>query len=59
MEDIERNLIIIALDNLINTYSIALEDKETTEEDKEFFQTAISIAYNIINKYNKPQWDQL
>ena len=50
-EDIKRNLIIIALDNLINTYSIALENKEIAQEDKNYLETCISIAYKI--KHNR------
>lgn len=62
-EDIKRNLTIIALDNLINTYSIALENKEITQEDRDYLETCISIAYEIIkdinSQNNKPKWNQL
>ena len=62
-EDIKRNLIIIALDNLINTYFIALDNKEITQEDKNYLETCISIAYEIIKEINsqknKPKWNQL
>lgn len=62
-EDIKRNLTIIALDNLINTYSIALENKEITQEDRNYLETCISIAYEIIkdinSQNNKPKWNQL
>nr|DAY45522.1 MAG TPA: hypothetical protein [Caudoviricetes sp.] len=62
-EEIKRNLTIIALDNLINTYSIALENKEITQEDRNYLETCISIAYEIIkdinSQNNKPKWNQL
>ena len=62
-EEIKRNLTIIALDNLINTYSSALENKEITQEDRNYLETCISIAYEIIkdinSQNNKPKWNQL
>lgn len=59
MEELERNIIIIALDNLIHSYNIALEDNEITQEYRDFLQTSIDLAYQIIYKFNKPQWNQL
>ena len=43
----------------IQSYNIALEDNEITQEDKDFLQTSIDLAYQIIYKFNKPQWNQL
>lgn len=65
-EDIKNSIIILALDNLIKDYSIALEDKEIAlnNEDKEAAQFIIDSASLILGEYadkvknQKPKWNQ-
>lgn len=65
-EDIKNSIIILALDNLIKDYSIALEDKEIAlnNEDKEAAQFIIDSAALILGEYadkvknQKPKWNQ-
>lgn len=71
MESTERDIIILALDNLINTYSIALENKETCQkdEDLQLIQFIIEKAKEILFKMaqepevnkqiGKPIWENL
>ena len=71
MEATKRNIIILALDNLINTYSIALEDKETCQNDDDLhlLQFTIDKAKEILfemsqeleidKPINKPVWENL
>lgn len=71
MEETKRNIIILALDNLINTYSIALEDKETCQnnEDLQLIQFMIDKAKEVLfemsqepevdKPINKPIWENL
>lgn len=65
-EDIKNSVIILALDNLISSFSIALESKEITPEDKEFMEFSIESARIILQEFNdklqpnqKPQWDRI
>lgn len=66
-EDIRNNIIVLALDNLIKSYSIALEEKETTlnEEDKEYAHYIVDSAALILGEYankvnnQKPQWNKI
>lgn len=66
-EDIKKNIIILALDNLIHSYSIALENNENTldETDKEYLHYVIDSAALILGEYadivnnQKPKWNQV
>lgn len=63
-EDIKNNIIIIALDNLISTYSNELEneDSDLTSEEIELMGYIIEEAKSILFEYQKekiirrPQW---
>lgn len=71
MESIERDIIILALDNLISTYSIALENNLTcqNDEDLKLLQFTIEKAKGILYKMaqepeinkpiDKPVWENL
>lgn len=71
MEATKRSIIILALDNLINTYSIALEDKETCQSDDalQLIQFTIDKAKEILfemaqepeidKPIDKPVWENL
>lgn len=71
MESTERSIIILALDNLINTYSIALENKDTCQNEEELqlikftIDKAKEILYNMSQDeqadkpINKPVWEKL
>lgn len=71
MESIERDIIILALDNLISTYSIALENNLTcqNDEDLKLLQFTIDRAKCILYKMaqepeinkpiDKPVWENL
>jgi hypothetical protein len=71
MEPTERSIIILALDNLINTYSIALENKDTCQNEEELqliqftIDKAKEILYNMSQDtetdkpINKPIWENL
>lgn len=62
MEDeIKNYVIMLALDNLIESYTNALEELELTPQEREFAQRLISTARQILDSmYNpqipKPQW---
>lgn len=66
-EDIKNNIIIIALDNLVKNYSIALEEAGTTlnNEDKETIQFIVDSAALILGEYSskvinpKPEWNKI
>lgn len=66
-KDLKKNIIILALDNLISSYSIALEDAETTleKEDIETMQEIIQGAQEILLEYSqdittpRPQWNKI
>lgn len=66
-EDIKNNIIILALDNLIQSYSIMLEEKETdlNETDVEYAHYIVDTAALILLEYSdkvknqKPQWNQI
>lgn len=71
MESTERSIIILALDNLINTYSIVLENKDTCQNEEELqlikftIDKAKEILYNMSQDeqadkpINKPVWEKL
>ena len=71
MESTERDIIILALDNLINTYSIALENNDTCQNEEELqlikftIDKAKEILYNMSQDeqadkpINKPVWEKL
>lgn len=71
MESTEKSIIILALDNLINTYSIALENKDTCQNEEELqlikftIDKAKEILYNMSQDeqadkpINKPVWEKL
>lgn len=71
MGSTERSIIILALDNLINTYSIALENKDTCQNEEELqlikftIDKAKEILYNMSQEeqadkpINKPVWEKL
>lgn len=63
-KELSRDIIIIALDNLIKTYSELLEIEEN-KENKEFFEYAINLASSVLSeisfkaKNQKPEWEKL
>lgn len=66
-EDIKNNIIILALDNLVRNYSIALDDSESTlnNEDKEAIQFIVDSAALLLGEYAnkvihpKPEWNKI
>lgn len=66
-EDIKNNIIILALDNLVKDYSIALDDSESTlnKEDREAMQFIVDSAAMILGEYAhkvihpKPEWNKI
>ena len=66
-EEVKKNIIILALDNLIHSYSIALENNENAldENDKEYLHYVIDSAALILGEYanivnnQKPQWNRI
>lgn len=66
-EDIKNNIIILALDNLVKDYSIALEDSGTTlnNEDREAIQFIVDSAALLLGEYAnkvihpKPEWNKI
>lgn len=66
-EDIKNNIIILALDNLVKDYSIALDDSESTlnKEDREAMQFIVDSAALILGEYAnkvihpKPEWNKI
>ena len=64
MEDIRRNLTILALNNLIDDYNYALEEVELTQEMKDFMQACIEESYRYLQELNpkdepikRPKWE--
>ena len=60
-QDIKNYIILIALDNLINTYEDALDLMQLTQEEQNFMKQIISSAQELKNemynpKISKPQW---
>lgn len=66
-EDIKNNIIILALDNLVKDYSIALDDSESAlnNEDREAMQFIVDSAALILGEYAnkvihpKPEWNKI
>lgn len=66
-DDLKNNIIILALDNLIANYSIALEDKETTleKDEKDLMQFIVESCHLILSEYSsklintKPEWNKI
>lgn len=66
-EDIRKNIIIIALDSLISTYSNELEDEDSDldQEEIELIGYIIEEAKSILLEYQKekiigrPQWKKV
>lgn len=66
IQNVERNIILIALDNLVDTCNNLLEDTQNLEKEQvELINTISNIAENILMKYSaniknpKPVWSQL
>ena len=64
MDDIRRNLIILALNNLIDDYKYALEEIELTQEIKDFMQACVEESYKYLQELNpkdetikRPKWN--
>lgn len=65
-DDIQRNIILIALDNLIDTCNTFLEDTQNLEKEQvELISTISNIAEKMLMEYSnniknqKPVWSQL
>ena len=65
-DEIQRNTIIIALDNLISDISFSLEDKDNP--DREYLEFLLTSAASILKEMadsdpkiplSKPQWENL
>lgn len=66
MDDIRRNLIILALNNLVADYNYALEEADLTQDMKYFMQACIkeseqylSELLNIEEPIKRPSWNDL
>ena len=62
-QETKNYILLIALDNLVNTYSDALEILQLTQEEREFMPQVINSAQEISNemsntKIKKPQWNK-
>lgn len=62
-QDIKNYILLIALDNLINTYKDALEIMQLTQEEIEFLHQMINSAQELYNemynpKIKKPKWKE-
>lgn len=64
MDDIRRNLVILALNNLIDDYTYALEEMGLTPEITDFMQACIEESYKYLNDLNpinepikRPKWN--
>jgi len=65
MDDIRRNLIILALNNLIDDYNYALEEMELTQEIKDFMQACIEESHRYLKELmpitnepiKRPKWN--
>ena len=60
-EEVKNYIIIIALDNLINSYSIALEEAGITPQERDFMQRVVASASQLLDqmynpKISKPKW---
>ena len=65
-EELRRNLTILALNNLIQDYSFALEDKDLTQEEREFIYSCIIESQSYLDDLmklvdpsetiSKPKW---
>ena len=65
-DDIQRNIILIALDNLVDTCNTFLEDTKNLEKEQvELINTISNIAEKMLMEYSanvknqKPVWSQL
>lgn len=65
-DDIQRNIILIALDNLVDTCNTFLEDTQKLEKEQvELISTISNIAEKMLMEYSaniknqKPVWSQL
>lgn len=65
-DDIQRNIILIALDNLVDTCNTFLEDTQNLEKEQvELINTISNIAEKMLMEYSanvknqKPVWSQL
>lgn len=65
-DDIQRNIILIALDNLVDTCNTFLEDIQNLEKEQvELISTISNIAEKMLMEYSaniknqKPVWSQL
>ena len=65
-DDIQRNIILIALDNLVDTCNTFLEDTRNLEKEQvELISTISNIAEKMLMEYSaniknqKPVWSQL
>lgn len=65
-DDIQRNIILIALDNLVDTCNTFLEDTQNLEKEQvELISTISNIAEKMLMEYSanvknqKPVWSQL
>ena len=65
-QELKESIIIIALDNLIRTYSLILEEPQDTKnkEEREYIQYLINMAEAALGEFGtkveqKPQWDKL
>lgn len=62
-QEIKNYIILIALDNLVNTYKDALDLMQLTQEEKDFLNQVIHAAeelkYEMLNpKISKPIWKE-
>lgn len=65
-DDIQRNIILIALDNLVDTCNTFLEDTQKLDKEQvELINTISNIAEKMLMEYSanvknqKPVWSQL
>ena len=65
-DDIQRNIILIALDNLVDTCNTFLEDTQKLDKEQvELISTISNIAEKMLMEYSaniknqKPVWSQL
>lgn len=66
IQNVERNIILIALDNLVDTCNNLLEDTQNLEKEQvELINTISNIAEKMLMEYSaniknpKPVWSQL
>lgn len=66
-EDLKNNIIILALNNLVESYNLLLEDKENTleQDDRDLMQFIVESCHIILSEYSdklinpKPEWNQI